>query len=82
MSNKPITCNNITALKAILASSATLDTTTNGVSKYTFKNGTIVNVFDTGTVNFQGKITANCQIKEEVINIINTINKPFCSSGK
>jgi hypothetical protein len=73
-----LVCNNPKALKALLDNEATVDTSTSGVCKYTYSKGKIVNVFDNGTVNFQGKNEPNCNIEQAIIERITMINKPIC----
>lgn len=77
MSKEKLECKNIEALKAILNKEADVDTTTKIVTKYTYKQGTVVNVFKNGTVNFQGK-ESNCNIEKVIRDRVEMINKPLC----
>ena len=72
--NTKLICNDIVRLNEILSVNTTLDSSTKNVNKYTFNTGEIVNVFTTGTVNFQGK-KSNCDIEESIRKKIDAINE-------
>ena len=72
-------CNNTDKLEKIVELTSTVDNSTDGVKKYTFNDGFIVNIFSTGSVNFQGK-TGVCDMKETItkkVKAINELEKPL-----
>ena len=72
-------CNNIEKLEKIVEVGSSVDNSTDGVKKYTFSDGFIVNIFSTGSVNFQGKVS-NCNMKETIttkVKAINELEKPL-----
>jgi predicted nucleotide-binding protein len=71
MGKAKITCKNSIALKASLELIGTAETKAGGQEKYTLESGLIVNVYDTGSVTFQGKITES---KEKILNLIDILN--------
>lgn len=75
-----IRCNSPKALTEILGMHTNTNTSTDGANKYTFNNERIVNVYETGTVNFQGKITDSNQ-EEQIKEIIKIINNPLCADS-
>lgn len=71
-----IKCQNTDKLGKILDKDFTLDTSSDNVKKYTNDNGLVVNVFTTtGNVNFQGKTSPECNIKDGIIKKIDAINE-------
>ncbi|WP_206054233.1 hypothetical protein [Klebsiella sp. K-Nf6] len=70
-------CCNIAALKAYLAGFPhKLDYKPNGQSMYGFDDGLTLNVYDTGSVVFQGAGAAGL-LAVQIANLINLINKPI-----
>jgi predicted nucleotide-binding protein len=72
-------CNDIEKLGKIIEVNSSVDISTDGVKKYTFTDGFIVNIFSTGSVNFQGK-ASDCNMKETIttkIKAINELEKPL-----
>lgn len=70
-------CNNIASLKAYLAGfTHQLDHKPNGQSMYKFEDGLTLNVYDTGSVVFQGAGAA-APFAAQVTNLINVINLPI-----
>lgn len=53
-----------------------LDNKPNGQSMYTFTNGLILNVYDTGSVVFQGK-EIDGTLANQIRDFINSVNAPF-----
>jgi hypothetical protein len=72
----PIQCKNTDKLGKVLEKDFTLDTSSIDVNKYTNSNGLVVNIFTTtGNVNFQGKVSEDCNMKETIIKKIDAINE-------
>lgn len=70
-------CNNIASLKADLAGfTHQLDHKLNGQSMYKFEDGLTLNVYDTGSVVFQGAGAA-APLAAQITNLINLINMPI-----
>lgn len=70
-------CNNISALKAYLSGfSHQLDHKPNGQSMYKFPSELTLNVYDTGSVVFQGA-GATSEFARQIAKLINQINTPI-----
>ena len=64
-------------LKAFLGNlEHTLDNKPNGQSMYKFPNGLVLNVYETGSVVFQGSETSGT-LAEQIKSFINSVNAPF-----
>jgi len=71
MGKAKIICKNPEALKAGLELNGTTERKAGGQEKCTLKCGLIVNVYDNGSVTFQGEITKS---KEKILNLIDKLN--------
>ncbi len=73
MGKAKITCSNIPALKASLQSLGSSEIKSGGQEKFTLRCNLIVNVYNNGSVTFQGDI-AKCQKEqEEIMKLIETL---------
>lgn len=75
MGKAKITCNKPEALKASLKLIGTAESKAGGQEKITLECGLITNVYDNGSVTFQGKVDECKEKKEKIINLINTLNR-------
>lgn len=67
-------CKNIAALKSYLADfEHTLESKPNGQSKYTFQDKLVLNLYETGSVVFQG-MGASLPFAKQVNKFIDSIN--------
>jgi hypothetical protein len=71
---KKITCSNPEALKASLKLIGTAEKKAGGQEKITLECGLITNVYDNGSVTFQGKVDECKEKKEKIINLIDVLN--------
>jgi|GEM_PF-3666179 len=74
MGKAKITCKKPKALKASLELIGTAESKAGGQEKITLECGLIANVYDNGSVTFQGKVTECKEKKEEIINLIDKLN--------
>lgn len=80
MSIESMTCNHLTVLKSYLAAfEHKLDSKPNGQNKYTFPDGLVLNVYETGKVVFQGP-GANFPFAKQIEAMVNQINAPLSPS--
>lgn len=73
----PLKCNNADMLMDFVKNkhaSAKIEHPTNLQTKITFSCGLVMNVFNTGTVNFQGNNYEN-HTASDIINVIEAINR-------
>lgn len=64
-------------LKAFLGSiEHSLNNKPNGQSMYKFTNGLVLNVYETGSVVFQGD-HVNGELADQIRSFINSVNAPF-----
>ena len=75
MGKAKITCDRPDTLKASLELVGSAESKAGGQEKITLECGLIVNVYDNGSITFQGKVDECKEKKEKIINLINTINK-------
>jgi|GEM_PF-2786413 hypothetical protein len=74
---KPIKCSNIESLKSFVQDNfpdVSIEHPTDIQTKYTFRDGLVMNIYETGTVNFQGR-SHESKTKLVLIEAINAINK-------
>lgn len=72
-------CYQVDVLKLFLSKiEHTLENKPNGQSMYTFPNGLVLNVYETGSVVFQGNDSNNI-LKPQIENFIAHVNAPFAS---
>jgi len=74
MGKAKITCKKPKALKASLELIGTAESKAGGQEKITLECGLITNVYDNGSVTFQGKVTECQEKKEKIINLIDKLN--------
>jgi len=74
MAKAKITCKKPKALKASLELIGTAESKAGGQEKITLECGLITNVYNNGSVTFQGKVTECKEKKEKIINLINQLN--------
>ena len=73
----PIDCLNLNLLIAFLSKlEHTLDNKPNGQSMYKFPNKLVLNVYESGSVVFQG-LGADSQLAEQIYKFIESVNAPL-----
>ena len=70
-------CKNINKLGKILEVKSSIDIPTDNVKKYTFSDGFIVNIYNTGTITFQGTTSNTKETIIRKIEAINELEKPL-----
>jgi ribonuclease HIII len=72
-------CLKLDLLKSFLSNfDHTLELKPNGQNMYKFNNELIINVYETGSVVFQGHETSGI-LAQQVTDFINSVNAPFVS---